>query len=188
MLFLSYSALLPSYLLKVNGCYFSVFSNWKFGTLIAYLIFNCNLFIILFTSAFGCSSSQELLFHWLVTTHADIYIYSERERERVVFLLLLYPYFSFSAISLQLSNYSSFEGVLYCKPHFDQLFKMTGSLDKSFEGDWLFWVVLGIFTSALIWLICLFHMLFFPFPPLQVLQELLELTDLPIRYLKAWFC
>lgn len=81
MLFLSYSALLPSYLLKVNGCYFSVFSNRKFGTLIAYLIFNCNLFIILFTSAFGCSSSQELLFHWLVTTHADIYIYIYRERE-----------------------------------------------------------------------------------------------------------
>lgn len=38
-------------------------------------------------------------------------------------------------LSMQLSNYSSFEGVLYCKPHFDQLFKMTGSLDKSFEGD-----------------------------------------------------
>lgn len=37
--------------------------------------------------------------------------------------------------SLQLSNYSSFEGVLYCKPHFDQLLKMTGSLDKSFEGS-----------------------------------------------------
>ncbi|KAI8019853.1 Pollen-specific protein SF3 [Camellia lanceoleosa] len=36
--------------------------------------------------------------------------------------------------SLQLSNYCSFEGVLYCKPHFNQLFKMTGSLDKSFEG------------------------------------------------------
>lgn len=35
---------------------------------------------------------------------------------------------------LQLSNYSSFEGVLYCQPHFDQLFKLTGSLDKSFEG------------------------------------------------------
>ncbi|KAK9107975.1 hypothetical protein Syun_023986 [Stephania yunnanensis] len=35
--------------------------------------------------------------------------------------------------TLKLSNYSSFEGVLYCKPHFDQLFKMTGSLDKSFE-------------------------------------------------------
>ncbi|XP_047269874.1 LIM domain-containing protein WLIM1 isoform X1 [Capsicum annuum] len=33
-----------------------------------------------------------------------------------------------------LSNYNSFEGVLYCRPHFDQLFKMTGSLDKSFEG------------------------------------------------------
>ncbi|XP_077217236.1 LIM domain-containing protein WLIM1-like isoform X1 [Tasmannia lanceolata] len=39
--------------------------------------------------------------------------------------------------TLKLSNYSSFEGVLYCKPHFDQLFKRTGSLDKSFEGGWL---------------------------------------------------
>ncbi|KAK4486098.1 hypothetical protein RD792_008766, partial [Penstemon davidsonii] len=36
--------------------------------------------------------------------------------------------------TLKLSNYNSYEGVLYCKPHFDQLFKMTGSLDKSFEG------------------------------------------------------
>ncbi|KAG7021474.1 LIM domain-containing protein WLIM1, partial [Cucurbita argyrosperma subsp. argyrosperma] len=36
--------------------------------------------------------------------------------------------------TLRLFNYSSFEGVLYCKPHFDQLFKMTGSLEKSFEG------------------------------------------------------
>ncbi|XAR50144.1 hypothetical protein NMG60_11004397 [Bertholletia excelsa] len=36
--------------------------------------------------------------------------------------------------TLKLSNYCSFEGVLYCKPHFDQLFKMTGSLEKSFEG------------------------------------------------------
>ncbi|XP_047316785.1 LIM domain-containing protein WLIM1-like [Impatiens glandulifera] len=36
--------------------------------------------------------------------------------------------------TLKLSNYSSFEGVLYCKPHFDQLLKMTGSLQKSFQG------------------------------------------------------
>jgi cysteine/glycine-rich protein len=35
---------------------------------------------------------------------------------------------------IQLANYNSFEGVLYCRPHFDQLFKRTGSLDKSFEG------------------------------------------------------
>lgn len=35
--------------------------------------------------------------------------------------------------TLKLSNYSSFEGTLYCKPHFDQLFKRTGSLEKSFE-------------------------------------------------------
>ncbi|KAG7037759.1 LIM domain-containing protein WLIM1, partial [Cucurbita argyrosperma subsp. argyrosperma] len=36
--------------------------------------------------------------------------------------------------TLKLSNYNSFEGVLYCRPHFDQLFKRTGSLAKSFEG------------------------------------------------------
>ncbi|KAK4789799.1 hypothetical protein SAY86_017103 [Trapa natans] len=36
--------------------------------------------------------------------------------------------------TLKLSNFNSFDGVLYCRPHFDQLFKRTGSLDKSFEG------------------------------------------------------
>ncbi|KAK8714305.1 hypothetical protein V6N13_149498 [Hibiscus sabdariffa] len=35
--------------------------------------------------------------------------------------------------TLKLSNYNSFEGVLYCRPHFDQLLKRTGSLEKSFE-------------------------------------------------------
>ncbi|KAJ7538216.1 hypothetical protein O6H91_11G038900 [Diphasiastrum complanatum] len=35
--------------------------------------------------------------------------------------------------TLKLSNYASLEGVLYCKPHFDQLFKLTGSFDKSFD-------------------------------------------------------
>jgi len=35
---------------------------------------------------------------------------------------------------LQFSNYSSVEGVLYCKPHYDQILKSTGSLEKSFEG------------------------------------------------------
>ena len=34
---------------------------------------------------------------------------------------------------LQLSNYSSMEGVLYCKPHFEQLFKETGSFNKNFQ-------------------------------------------------------
>ncbi|CAL9066209.1 unnamed protein product [Musa banksii] len=36
--------------------------------------------------------------------------------------------------TLKLGNYNSFEGVLYCRPHFDQIYKSTGSLDKSFEG------------------------------------------------------
>ncbi|CAN1337447.1 Pollen-specific protein SF3 [Linum perenne] len=39
--------------------------------------------------------------------------------------------------TLKLSNFCSFEGVLYCRPHFDQLFKRTGSLEKSFEGTLL---------------------------------------------------
>eukprot|EP00250_Pteridium_aquilinum_P001036 c11223_g2_i1 orf=38-601(-) len=37
--------------------------------------------------------------------------------------------------TLTLSDYSSFEGVPYCKPHFEQLFKMTGSFKKSFESN-----------------------------------------------------
>ncbi|KAL4353390.1 hypothetical protein GQ457_06G002990 [Hibiscus cannabinus] len=45
--------------------------------------------------------------------------------------------------TLKLSNYNSFEGVLYCRPHYDQLFKRTGSLDKSFEGYilWHLWSI-----------------------------------------------
>ena len=45
-----------------------------------------------------------------------------------------------SFLIVQLSNYSSFDGTLYCKPHFDQLFKMTGSLEKSFESGMLLWI------------------------------------------------
>ncbi|XP_020594990.1 LIM domain-containing protein WLIM2b-like [Phalaenopsis equestris] len=35
--------------------------------------------------------------------------------------------------SLQLSNYSSMEGVLYCKPHFEQLFREAGNFNKNFQ-------------------------------------------------------
>lgn len=34
---------------------------------------------------------------------------------------------------VQLNSFASLEGVLYCKPHFDQLFKKTGSYEKSFD-------------------------------------------------------
>ncbi|KAH9549840.1 hypothetical protein CY35_10G040200 [Sphagnum magellanicum] len=33
----------------------------------------------------------------------------------------------------KLGNYASLEGVLYCRPHFEQLLKTTGSFDKSFD-------------------------------------------------------
>ncbi|KAG8048779.1 hypothetical protein GUJ93_ZPchr0009g326 [Zizania palustris] len=35
---------------------------------------------------------------------------------------------------IKIAYYNSFEGVLYCMPHFYQLFKRIGSLDKNFEG------------------------------------------------------
>ncbi|CAA0836733.1 LIM domain-containing protein WLIM2a [Striga hermonthica] len=35
--------------------------------------------------------------------------------------------------TLKLSSYSSMEGVLYCKPHYEQLFKETGSFSKNFH-------------------------------------------------------
>ncbi|XP_057976094.1 LIM domain-containing protein WLIM2b-like [Malania oleifera] len=34
---------------------------------------------------------------------------------------------------LAMSSYSSMDGVLYCKPHFEQLFKETGSFSKKFQ-------------------------------------------------------
>ncbi|KAL9997353.1 putative nucleic acid-binding, replication factor A [Helianthus debilis subsp. tardiflorus] len=37
-----------------------------------------------------------------------------------------------------LSNYSSTEGVLYCMPHFEQLFKESGNLNKNFTSCTLF--------------------------------------------------
>lgn len=36
--------------------------------------------------------------------------------------------------TLKLGSFASIEGVVYCKPHFEQLFKQTGSYEKSFDG------------------------------------------------------
>ncbi|OAY56528.1 LIM domain-containing protein PLIM2b [Manihot esculenta] len=36
---------------------------------------------------------------------------------------------------LVMSSYSSMDGVLYCKPHFDQLFRETGSYSKKFPSS-----------------------------------------------------
>ncbi|XP_039138983.1 LOW QUALITY PROTEIN: LIM domain-containing protein PLIM2b-like [Dioscorea cayenensis subsp. rotundata] len=35
--------------------------------------------------------------------------------------------------NLTMYNYSSMDGVLYCKPHFEQLFKETGNFTKNFQ-------------------------------------------------------
>ncbi|KAM7260975.1 hypothetical protein ACFE04_026450 [Oxalis oulophora] len=35
--------------------------------------------------------------------------------------------------TLQMSTYSSMDGVLYCKPHFEQLFKESGNFSKNFQ-------------------------------------------------------
>ncbi|XP_015896210.2 LIM domain-containing protein WLIM2b-like [Ziziphus jujuba] len=36
---------------------------------------------------------------------------------------------------LVMSSYSSMDGVLYCKPHFEQLFKETGNFHKKFQSS-----------------------------------------------------
>uniref|UniRef100_A0A803NXK2 LIM zinc-binding domain-containing protein n=1 Tax=Cannabis sativa TaxID=3483 RepID=A0A803NXK2_CANSA len=35
--------------------------------------------------------------------------------------------------TLSMSSYSSMDGVLYCKPHFEQLFKESGNFSKNFQ-------------------------------------------------------
>ncbi|XP_076950284.1 LIM domain-containing protein PLIM2b-like [Bidens hawaiensis] len=37
--------------------------------------------------------------------------------------------------TLAMSSYSSMDGVLYCKPHFEQLFKESGNFSKNFQTD-----------------------------------------------------
>ncbi|KAL3618653.1 LIM domain-containing protein PLIM2a [Castilleja foliolosa] len=37
--------------------------------------------------------------------------------------------------TLVMSNYSSMDGVLYCKPHFEQLFKESGNFSKNFQAS-----------------------------------------------------
>lgn len=52
----------------------------------------------------------------------------------IVFILWNYWCLVNDLFGAQLSSFNSFEGVLYCRPHYDQLLKQTGSLNKSFEG------------------------------------------------------
>lgn len=37
-----------------------------------------------------------------------------------------------------MSNYSSMDGILYCKTHFEQLFKESGNFSKNFQTGKLF--------------------------------------------------
>lgn len=77
--------------------------------------------------------SQVLKF-WLMQYYSSVYwnhaLFSECDQSIMVYLI---PSFIWS---LQLSNFSSMEGVLYCKPHFEQLFKETGNFNKSFQSRW----------------------------------------------------
>lgn len=68
----------------------------------------------------------------------------------------LIPYFYF-----QLSNYSSLEGVLYCKPHFEQLFKETGIFNKSFQSrktSHLCWIILLLIFGFISFIFFLFYL------------------------------
>ncbi|XWS48125.1 hypothetical protein CRYUN_Cryun13aG0046300 [Craigia yunnanensis] len=75
----------------------------------------------------------EKLFTWLINSLLTTKFITELASDVTIARVPLRKFF-FLKKFISLSNYSSFEGVLYCKPHYDQLFKMIGSLDKSFEG------------------------------------------------------
>ncbi|KHG06745.1 Pollen-specific protein SF3 [Gossypium arboreum] len=51
----------------------------------------------------------------------------------------MYPILILESIAcltyFQLGTYSSMEGVLYCKPRFEQLFKETGNFNKNFQSQ-----------------------------------------------------
>lgn len=97
--------------------------------------------------------------------------------------------FSTVGFSSQLSNYNSFEGVLYCKPHFDQLFKRTGSLDKSFEGisEWCI-IVVSISSFQCSQLVLFFLLLGTPKIVKAEKPVDSEVTDLTWMIVTIWFC
>ena len=48
---------------------------------------------------------------------------------------------------MQLHSYSSMEGVPYCKPHFEQLFKESGNFNKNFQSRINPFVILNLFLK-----------------------------------------
>ncbi|TKY63885.1 LIM domain-containing protein PLIM2b [Spatholobus suberectus] len=51
----------------------------------------------------------------------------------------------------QMSTYSSMDGVLYCKPHFEQLFKESGNFSKNFgKKRTIFWPIFLVYSHNLI--------------------------------------
>ena len=67
---------------------------------------------------------------------------------------------------LQMSNYSSMDGVLYCKPHFEQLFKESGNFSKNFQTCMTFFLlfflnsigIVDIYIYIYIYIIYLFFL------------------------------
>ncbi|MFS7932454.1 hypothetical protein Hanom_Chr04g00368091 [Helianthus anomalus] len=51
-----------------------------------------------------------------------------------------------------MSNYSSMDGVLYCKTHFEQLFKESGNFSKNFQTSEFFFlfVIMTNYISFLV--------------------------------------
>ena len=86
----------------------------------------------------------------------------------------------------QLSNYSSMEGVLYCKPHFEQLFKETGNFNKNFQSR-MFLILAEIdFFSITMFLV--FNLQFISFSTAAKSAEKLnpELVNVPCNTVCIW--
>ncbi|CAN1300881.1 LIM domain-containing protein PLIM2b [Linum perenne] len=63
---------------------------------------------------------------------------------------------------LVMGSYSSMDGVLYCKPHFEQLFKETGSFTKNFQTCNLFLRSIVIEVLCYIAIVSMFYLLIKP--------------------------
>ncbi|KAG6760143.1 hypothetical protein POTOM_036644 [Populus tomentosa] len=86
--------------------------------------------------------------------------------------------------TLKLSNYSSMEGVLYCKPHFEQLFKETGNFNKNFQSRmFLILAEIDFFSITLCFWFLVFNLQFISFSTAAKSAEKLnpELTRSPSK-------
>lgn len=107
----------------------------------------CLRFVISHLNIMQYSFSRLSFIHQLQCHYApiqyllNIHFYKCSSSIEIIKIILMMSLISNSArlnVSWQMSNYSSMDGILYCKPHFEQLFKESGNFSKNFQTSKLF--------------------------------------------------